>query len=315
MRFTTLIAAVGVLACSVTFAKEDLSTWQREKILGTGQAFISAIQFPSPEEAVGFKSLKIGGEFNLDHPAVNAYVSEDDNAGRNFDPYTCQFLDPFPVFMCRLSLWNTDSVDRGGYTQDLLELESAFGSKVKVNFSVLMNQAPTMATLRARSFGKGRILGITVSSAEVSGDFQRAAKEYFTNKYGVEPLMKSEYKNPSDVYSAECMALLGRVGNKPESQVTVREREQLAACENAAMIAALSGKATGKSSIINTWDLGEYTVTLSTLTTNTYGKVDKKSDVKIQVKLEKADAARLAEISRVNAEIKEKTEKNNMHDF
>lgn len=246
----------------ISNAKESINQpiGLRERGLFAGNDLITSFPWPTDIEKLGFKSIILGDEFNLQGSFVHAYTTERDSYFQNGKPFSCQFNDPKPIAICKVTIWSGRS-----FPQDIADLNTAFGVPVKMNFMVLLSKVPTVADIAANKFGRGRIFSIEIRNSASDQAFIDRVMEFFTKKYNIQPTIVKTFKKPAEIYSAGCLESNNRIAKIPTINLSLNDKNELKRCDAEATNAIFSGKAFAGSNSTYKWQLSDkfYVVTLT----------------------------------------------------
>lgn len=220
-----------------------------DKLLPVGNVLIGAAKWPQGVETLGFKHLTIGASFSLEQQLVHAHLGERDSIPSNNEPFLCRQIGFAPWVKCKMVLWN----DPKNFPDKLQDMSSAFGESVSLEFTVLLSRALSRAELENRQFGTGRILSIEIENKRPTPEYLTKVIGFFSGKLNAQPIASTSYKNPTEVYSKQCLESVKRLEKKPVSEQSPKDKNELNRCNAEAISAFLKGGGTSGRTVFYNW--------------------------------------------------------------
>ena len=221
-----------------------------EKLLPVGNVLIGAAKWPQGGGTLGFKHLMIGDSFSLEQKLVHPYLEESEKVPLNNEPFLCQQFNIMPMVTCKMALWN----DPKNFPDKLQDMSSAFGEPVSLEFNVLLSRALSRAEIGNRRFGTGRIISIELENKRPTPDYLPKVISFFSGKLNEQPIVSTSYKNPTEIYTKQCLESVKRLEKKPVSEQSPKDKNELSRCNSEAISTFLKGGGTSGRTSFYKWN-------------------------------------------------------------
>lgn len=279
-------ACVALVVSAGSVQANDYPEDMQVKFLSLGNTLIDNAVWPVEGKELKFKSLVIGQPFNSADEGVLVKTGNRSLHSVSNQPYVCKFNAAafLPVLFCEIVLWN----DASKYPEALQALQTAFGEKVDVELEVILDKPPTLEGISNKQLGAGRLSVITVSNEKPTDGFDEKAVAYFTKQFNAEPDIQTHYRRPKEVYSKACVKSVAAIKNKPRSELSINEQNDLAQCNNEAKAAVLAGKAVSGRTEVYKWSGNGQRATFVSRITKSYGAKRRESKISLSADFQSA---------------------------
>lgn len=237
----SLVIALSFHAVNANETAEVMPIEQQRLLSAAGQKYIDSLKFPPLAKLQEFKALQLGRRASI---GPNNAVIE----GMGLKQIVS---DPF--YMCRAERTTPFAVC--GFTNHHPEyenLQTAFGEPAHVTFAVALGKMPPLKGDIGPWGLSGRVVTVTIQFKKPTKELQARATDFFARKFGFPAFLRLVPSNAAEMYSASCMAVMGKQGQKSILELSEAEQEQMAACFDEAT------KTSGKQLAAGSYSIAEW---------------------------------------------------------
>jgi hypothetical protein len=268
------LACLGATAAAAQGTMTPAKISALDRLYRTEHDIVASAPWPSAGPSIGFKTLVLGDDFDLDGSYTYSYALKDQEGGYMLDLLrgdgigVGQYkLKPAKCRLTIISAVNFECELTKGYPPENVDLNTAFGESVKVTIEVIPRTVITWDALQRRRFGVGRIEEIHIVATNPTPQFADRAIEHFTRLMGAAPMVVNQTQGADPVMSQDCVNAMQRIKKKPASSLTQEDHQTQTECGIQATNGLMAQKGKEETATVKYWKTADKLVTIAVAST------------------------------------------------